>query len=94
MNARLMFDLAAEAERREELKRRAEEYASERTGPICAAIRKLSAGFTEQDAVNLLSCIQARIAESDWKHTDAASSASEGITDAVAALEWSVERSQ
>jgi hypothetical protein len=87
-----IFDLAAETELRERNQRTAEADASERTGPICAAIRKLSRGFSERDAIALLSCIQARIGESAWSHTETASAADEGILDAVAALENSVEK--
>lgn len=86
-----IYDLAAEAERREEHRRTAEADASERTGPICAAIRKLSVGFSERDAINLMSCVQARIAESQWSHTDGASGAEEGLMDAISSLEEQVE---
>lgn len=49
--------------------------------------------FTERVAMELLSCLQARLAASNWSHTDHGVAADESVTDAHLVIENAVEHS-
>jgi hypothetical protein len=74
-----------------EARQRAQGEADERTREAREAMKKLARDFGEQDALALLCTLQMLVAASPWKHTECAGSVSDGIADATAALEDSIE---
>jgi hypothetical protein len=75
---------------RQQARAQASADADERTRAARDAIKALHF-LTERDVLCLLMCIQARIAEGNWRHTDTASAVDDGLLDAVGALESYME---
>ena len=72
---------------------RAAEKAQEETMPAKKAIRAIRV-INEREIAELLSCIQARVAESGWSHTDAAVQVGELLTDAIWHLETQASKDE
>ena len=71
----------------------AAEKAQEETMPAKKAIRAIRV-INEREIAELLSCIQARVAESGWSHTDAAVQVGELLTDAIWHLETQASKDE
>jgi hypothetical protein len=82
-DASALSDLLNEADRRT----REAEYADLRTRKAREEIKALARSLTEREAAALVSSLIAAIGASGWGHTDAATSACEGLLDAHIALE-------
>lgn len=50
--------------------------------------------ISEREVAEILACVQARISESGWGHTDDAVAADEALTDCIWNLETLAERSE